>query len=828
MKSFSLPARVALAFSAVVVTGLAWNFAPRVESDEDTDRSVAPAVKARFASQFRALKAFRASLTPAQQKLSAGLLLATPEAAQARAALPQFRTGVSKLAPIGTAHSLVIRGEMTARLKDVLVKEGALTGFFPDSGTASARLSLAAAQRVAQLDEVSAIFLNPGPFARHFERPAKPVAATNKPVARAGGPLPVGAVNSEGDLAHAARAARTGAGVNGTGIKIGVISDSVESLEALQASGELPDDVQVLTGKEGKGASEGTAMMEIIQDLAPGAKLAFSTSGTTPEQMAANIRALKAANCKIIVDGVEFPTESVFQEDVVSAAIREVTAQGVLYLTASGDHGDRAKVATGTWEGTFVDGGTDIDFGIGNSGDIFNDWKGNQDIFNANMRFGTQKFNGLALQWAEPLGRAQNDYDLLIADRNGNIITSSIKTQDGNDNAEEYILGDGMTDAFPVGSAVVVTRPANSQKLPMRVFAFNSLLEHSKGPTIYGHNGAEFAVSVAAAPAKAPGPAPTPFSRTSPLENFSSSGPRVLYFAPGGGAQTRTLLKPDLTAADNVSTATPSFSNYFGTSAAAPHAAAIAALVWSTDLNQNAEQVRAKLFDGVVDPGSVGYNTDSGLGILLATLAVNSDATQATPTPMATEVPTPTTGPSPTPAPTIQPTVAPTIRPTVGPSPTPRPTATPVPTRTPRPPSTPGPTATPRPTPRPTATPTPIPTTPPTLTVDLVNIEEPRVRSSIARFFVHLSKPLDKATVFQFETQDRIAVAGQDFVARNNVLTLPAGQTTFFIDVRVLSDSIPEGRETFGILVGTAGVRRVSGRGNIFDAPTSSGSTRRF
>src|SRR5207253_1151237 len=86
-----------------------------------------------------------------------------------------------------------------------------------------------------------------------------------------------GSRSSEGDITHLAYAARHAFNVNGTGIKIGVLSDGVTNLAASQAAGDLGP-VTVLSGQTGSG-DEGTAMLEIVHDLAPGAQLYFATAG---------------------------------------------------------------------------------------------------------------------------------------------------------------------------------------------------------------------------------------------------------------------------------------------------------------------------------------------------------------------------------------------------------------------------------------------------------------------------------------------------------------------------------------------------------------------
>ena len=89
----------------------------------------------------------------------------------------------------------------------------------------------------------------------------------------------VGSVNSEGDTTHRAALARAVFGVTGSGIKIGVLSNGVVSLAASQSLGDLGP-VTVLPGQAGTG-DEGTAMLEIVHDLAPNAQLFFATAFTS-------------------------------------------------------------------------------------------------------------------------------------------------------------------------------------------------------------------------------------------------------------------------------------------------------------------------------------------------------------------------------------------------------------------------------------------------------------------------------------------------------------------------------------------------------------------
>ena len=99
--------------------------------------------------------------------------------------------------------------------------------------------------------------------------------------------MPTGPVDSEGDTTHRAAEARTFFGVTGSGVKVGVLSNGVNSLASQQGAGELPA-VTVLPGQAGSG-DEGTAMLEIVNDIAPGAQLFFATAFTSQASFAQNI-----------------------------------------------------------------------------------------------------------------------------------------------------------------------------------------------------------------------------------------------------------------------------------------------------------------------------------------------------------------------------------------------------------------------------------------------------------------------------------------------------------------------------------------------------------
>ena len=151
----------------------------------------------------------------------------------------------------------------------------------------------------------------------------------------------------------------SGLSVNGSGIRVGVLSDSFNDLggaAADEADGALPPaaDIDVIKDLASGGTDEGRAMMQIIHDIAPGADLAFYTAFDSEQDFANGILALAAAGCKVIVDDVSYFDEPFFQNGVVAQAIQTVEAEGVTYVTAAGNDAENAYQAAWTpISGTF-------------------------------------------------------------------------------------------------------------------------------------------------------------------------------------------------------------------------------------------------------------------------------------------------------------------------------------------------------------------------------------------------------------------------------------------------------------------------------------------
>ncbi len=433
---------------------------------------------------------------------------------------------------------------------------------------------------------------------------------------------------SEGDVAHRAAEAWNYFGVDGSGVKVCVLSDGVDSLATLQASGDLPPVVDVLPGQAGSG-NEGTAMLEIVHDLAPGAALGFATVNPDQATFAQNILDLATSGCGIIVDDVIYLAESPFQDSVVADAVNQVTANGVLYFSSAGNEGNLDDCTSGTWEGDFNPNGTPA--ALAGAGPVNDFGDGGQ------SQLVTATSAVVVLHWTDVFGASGNDYD--VYDMDGGLTTifdASTNTQNGTGDPVEI---SGL--AFS-GERLVVAQFSGADRL-INLNNFRGRVALQTAGCTRGHSAAADAFSVAAVDvATASGGAFTG-GAANPVEPFSCDGPRRIFFdasgsllpgAPAGDFSSTggvVRQKPDVAAADGVAVATPGFNPFFGTSAAAPHAAAVAALVEAAFPAYTAAQVRTALEGSALDIEAPGTDRDSGVGIVMAyeTLADNGAAPQA-------------------------------------------------------------------------------------------------------------------------------------------------------------------------------------------------------
>jgi hypothetical protein len=431
-------------------------------------------------------------------------------------------------------------------------------------------------------------------------------------------------ITSEGVTQLKADIARSTYSVDGTGVKVGVLSDSFNNLGGAAtgvSNGELPGAgnpcgrttaVQVLQDASSGGADEGRGMAELVHDVAPGSPLAFATAMPPSGEagFANNIRNLANAGAKVIVDDVTYYDEPMYQDGIVAKAVNDVTAQGVSYFSSAGNENvlDSSGREIGSYEATggyrpatcpalasgdWADGGYsdchDFDPTSGvSSSDTFTIEAHSSVIF--------------AIGWNEPQYAVPTDFDAFIVNAATNtIISQSVEIQDDTKAASEVVTvvnngagagqvklviaryknPDHPSGGTPRFKAVMFARrtvAAAGTPVPSAQFHTSSNGD-AIGPTIYGHNAAINGATVAA----------VPYNNSAAPETFSSRGPAIYCYRPVTGTTVAAGPLPscrtkhvDIAATDGgqtsfFGTSSPPY-RFYGTSAAAPHAAGVAAL----------------------------------------------------------------------------------------------------------------------------------------------------------------------------------------------------------------------------------------------------------
>ena len=435
-----------------------------------------------------------------------------------------------------------------------------------------------------------------------------------------------GSINSDGDAIHRADLVRAFSGLTGAGVKVGVISDGVDSWTTSRGKGDLPSNIEINPENKGEG-DEGTALLEIVHDLAPDARLAFSGAGTSLLFVEATLwlanEAFGGEGADVIVDDLGFYLDPYFEDGPAALAAADAVAGGSVFVSAAGNYAQRH------YEGEFVDGG-----------DGYHDFDGSSDTDTA-LRVYTDDGTAVILQWNDKFGESGNDYDLYVCppglkpakfNLQNDICTGSNRSQQegGNDDPYEFVFAsfDGHTEAD-----VYIREHSGVTKILELFVPGGRILEHGvEEGGIVGHPAVAEVLAVGAIRASDPG--------NDDPESFSDRGPSVFL------SETRN--KPDLMGIDGVSiTGAGGFGQpfsgspgavFYGTSAAAPHVAGIAALVLEAQRLATpnatkktvADAVTKKLRDTAIDLGESGHDSTFGYGRADALSAIESMAESST------------------------------------------------------------------------------------------------------------------------------------------------------------------------------------------------------
>ncbi|MCU0644424.1 MAG: choice-of-anchor J domain-containing protein [bacterium] len=405
-----------------------------------------------------------------------------------------------------------------------------------------------------------------------------------------------GDVVTEGDAILRANIARQAFRLDGSGQKVGVISTGIDHLANSQASHDLPPAIEIMNNRFS--GDEGTAILEIIHDIAPGASLAFADRGNSETDFINNITLLKNAGCTIICDDMLFPLEPVYEDGVIAQTVDDlVSNNNIIYISAAGneqlDH----------YEQDFTD----------NDNDGWQNFASNDETINIQLSAGAEIT--AVLQWNNQFGKSSDDYDLYIYNEQLTLeLASSTDTQDGNDDPVEKIVYKNSKSTAINIHICIKNFSGKTRNLSLYTFGAGVTPQQYIGNdgAIYGHAAAQNCLSVAAIDAKDLG--------NDIIEPTSSHGPTRIFAYDANGNPTTFVdrAKPDHCGIDGVSTKVGQlgyFANpFYGTSAAAAHTAGIAALLGEITPDFNAKQLSNIMNSTAIDLGNPGFDNTFGQG----------------------------------------------------------------------------------------------------------------------------------------------------------------------------------------------------------------------
>jgi hypothetical protein len=522
-----------------------------------------------------------------------------------------------------------------------------------------------------------------------------------------------GVVATQGDFAQRSSVVRTNyPTLLGTGVTVGVLSDSFNCYEAYAApgsgvpvsgyegyayngftadyptdvsNGALPSGVSVLEEADclDYGAptqtpfsDEGRAMLQIVHAVAPGAGLSFYTAENSEADFASGIGKLAAAGAKVIADDVGYFDEPFFQDGILAQAVDAVEAQGVAYFSAAGNDGNLAYQNTAPSFPTTSTSGS-------NAGEHLLNFDRTGATVATSLPITIPAippgdFVAVVVEWDQPYvtgapssGGSTSGIDLCITggtgadtitDYDGNAVSCTGPDAVGSDPYQIMIIGNpanakGNSAAQSLNIVVGLATNSSGTIVPGRIIVaveddgLGSTIDAfaTNSATLQGHPGAAGAAAVGAAFYFQ-----TPACATTPavLETFSALGGAPILFSTSGTRLATPVVrqKPDFVGPDGVNDTflgftlasdsppfpstgmlstsisqcqnDPSYPNFFGTSAATPHAAGIAALMLQADAAATPTDIYSSLRSSALPMSTSTPNFSSGYGFIQADTAL--------------------------------------------------------------------------------------------------------------------------------------------------------------------------------------------------------------
>lgn len=371
-------------------------------------------------------------------------------------------------------------------------------------------------------------------------------------------------------------------GIAGAGVKVGVLDLGFAGYEKLLGT-ELPAQVTMQTfGNPANLNTEvhGAACAEIVHEMAPNAEIILTYFDGTEAAMGQAVDWLLGQGVDIIsnstsISGLTPMDGTGFLAELVNRA----RAGGVFWVNAAGNRAEEH------YRGQFTDG----------NGDTLHEFAPDITGLPFTVKAGTSSY--LILSWND-WGSANQDYDLVLYDKNGSVLAKAEDLQSGQPGqrplelisyhfatADTYLLSVQNRDGQARGDAT-----------------FDIFVYYGEIPTQF-----RVGASSLGTPADAHGAFTVGAVNWSNdvLEPYSSQGPT-----------SDGRIKPELVAPSAVKNASYAPSIFDGTSAAAPHVAGAAALTLQAFPDFSPDDIMNFLESRAIELGSAGPDNQFGAGRL--------------------------------------------------------------------------------------------------------------------------------------------------------------------------------------------------------------------
>lgn len=368
------------------------------------------------------------------------------------------------------------------------------------------------------------------------------------------------------------------AGIKGQGVKVAIIDGGFKGYKRLLGR-ELPPEERVIVRSFNRDEdieadeSHGTAVAEILYDIVPEATF-YLVNFDTDVSLGQAVNFLIAEGVQVINTSFNFlgtgcPWEGT---GLLEPIVKKARDAGIFWAVSVGNH------ATEHWQGIFDDPNKNE----------FHNFLGDDEELSFDVDADEIGAIVAAFSWEDQCGKATNNYELLLFDSNG----------------RQRARGSQLRSGWP--SRLLVFTVRDSGRYHLKIRQRTGTKPARLDVTVIDIN-PEYLVFEGSVGVFEPAVSPSAFSigatdfRTDAARAYSSRGPTK---------DGRT--KPDFAAPDGVRTAT--FRPFFGTSAASPHVAGVAALIKSIRPNWGPKEIANFLASRAVDRGDEGPDNTYGAG----------------------------------------------------------------------------------------------------------------------------------------------------------------------------------------------------------------------